>query len=240
MKIRVGRKTHSFCPTLPDYETVIVTVKRDSPWFPLGPYYLKDENGYIFENIWQFHKVYRHVNEALSGYSQWLRMMIVWRHPAETHVNEEGDILPEYFLWRKKGLTNMAPVRWPQWHVQRDKYCYKSQQKPLYCFYNGEKLGYIEARKKVYLPEYIRLVKQHPLYQKLKEMSKHHNLLIVEWDGPHQESMEYYKKKYNVTDDFIVDSTMNATAENIDLMLNDEKHPFGHGYCLAAALLAED
>jgi hypothetical protein len=70
-------------------------------------------------------------------------------------------------------------------------------------------------------------------------MSKHHNLLIVEWDGPHQESMEYYKEKYNVTDDFIVDSTMNATTENIDLMLNDEKHPFGHGYCLASALLAD-
>jgi len=54
---------------------------------------------------------------------------------------------------------------------------------------------------------------------------------------PHQESMDYYKQTYNVSDDFIENGTMLATEENLMLMMVDPKHPFGHGYCLAMALL---
>ena len=76
-------------------------------------------------------------------------------------------------------------------------------------------------------------------------------------DGPCQSSLDYYKEKYDVDDNFIVDHTMEVTDKNIDIMLNDRKHPFGplrgegsprgyprrlgrrvgHGYCLAMALL---
>lgn len=63
------------------------------------------------------------------------------------------------------------------------------------------------------------------------------NLLIVEVDGPHGESLDYYKKKYKVDDNFIEDDTILATKENLKIMLNDTKHAFGHGYCLAVALL---
>lgn len=40
--------------------------------------------------------------------------------------------------------------------------------------------------------------------------------------------------------DFIIDNTMVATLENLIIMLNDEKYPFGHGYCLASALMNID
>lgn len=74
--------------------------------------------------------------------------------------------------------------------------------------------------------------------KKLKKwLQEGKNLLIIEVDGPHQESLDYYKEKYNVDDDFIVNSTMLATKENLEIMLNDTKHPFGHMYCLAACLL---
>ena len=66
------------------------------------------------------------------------------------------------------------------------------------------------------------------------------NLLIIEVDGPHQESLDYYKEKYEVGDDFIQKNTMLANDENINIMLNDTKHPFGHGYCLAMTLLDKD
>ena len=39
------------------------------------------------------------------------------------------------------------------------------------------------------------------------------------------------------SNNFIKYKTMLATKENLDIMLNDTKYPFGHGYCLAAALL---
>jgi hypothetical protein len=95
-------------------------------------------------------------------------------------------------------------------------------------------LDYIEARKNIYLPEYIKCIKNLVKFRELeKRIEKGENLLIIEVDGPHQESLDYYKEKYGVSDDFIEESTILATKENLDIMLNDEKRPFGHGYCLA-------
>jgi len=96
----------------------------------------------------------------------------------------------------------------------------------------------ITARKKVYVKEYCRLIRQQPKFKELQEkIKKGENLLIIEVDGPNEQSMQYYKDKYGVEDDFIINSTMLATENNMKIMLNDPKHPFGHGYCLALALL---
>ena len=101
-----------------------------------------------------------------------------------------------------------------------------------------EKLDYVEARKKIYKKVYTDLVKKTEKFKKLKQMlAKGVNLLILEVDGPQQESLEYYKEKYNVSDDFIVNNTILVTPDNMNIMLNDTKHAFGHGYCLAMALL---
>lgn len=234
--IKIGTKSHSFTPNCHGYETIVVTVKHDSKWFPLGPYFLKNELGQIFENVWQFHKVYKEVPSAHSAYSQRCKK-IVWSWMPEIHVNEKGELTPEYFNWRETGLNNAFAVRYPLWNVSNLFSCYDSIRAPLYHFYNNEKLDYINARKKIYLPEYVRLVKKEPLFYELKQKLSHgKNLLIVEGDGPQSKSLDYYKSRYNVTDDFIVNKTMDATEKNIDIMLNDTKHPFGHGYCLALAL----
>jgi hypothetical protein len=112
-----------------------------------------------------------------------------------------------------------------------------------------EKLNYIdaslrerrpkgEARKKIYIPVYTKLVKKEPKFIKLQKMLKKEiNLLIIEVDGPKQESLNYYKEIYGVDDHFIENDTILITKNNLNIMLNDEKHAFGHGYVLAAALL---
>ena len=46
--------------------------------------------------------------------------------------------------------------------------------------------------------------------------------------------------KYNVKNDFIENDTIIANYDNLKIMLNDEKHAFGHGYCLAMALQEYD
>ena len=98
-------------------------------------------------------------------------------------------------------------------------------------------LDYVQSRKAIYEPLYARLARKCPKYQVLlSKLKKGENLLIIEVDGPHQESMPYYKQKYGVADDFITDHTMLVTPENIDIVLNDTKHPYGHGYCLSHAL----
>ena len=81
-------------------------------------------------------------------------------------------------------------------------------------------------------------MKQHPTFVKLSNWLKAgQNLLIIEIDGPHEESLSYYKDTYNVGDDFIQYNTMLATKDNLDIMLNDSLHSYGHGYCLASCLL---
>jgi hypothetical protein len=85
---------------------------------------------------------------------------------------------------------------------------------------------------------YIFAVMKQPLFFKLLSMIQNGiKLLIEEVDGPHSESLPYYKERYGVGDDFIVNNTMLATERNLAIMLYDTKHPFGHGYCLAWALL---
>jgi hypothetical protein len=39
------------------------------------------------------------------------------------------------------------------------------------------------------------------------------------------------------SNNFIENDTILVTKPNMEIMLNDPEHPFGHGYCLALALL---
>ncbi len=99
-------------------------------------------------------------------------------------------------------------------------------------------MSYIESRKEIYVKQYVRLVKKESKFEELKrKLNEGINLNIIDVDGPHQESLEYYKNKYNVNDNFIVNHTVLVNKDNMEILLNDEKHPFGHGYCLGMALL---
>lgn len=225
IKYQGGRKVF---PHYPGYIRVEVMTAATT-YGELSPYQLKDEKGRIFENVWQFAKVYSRVPSSVQRYSRWDKT-IIWEHPTEDHVDEKGNLTPEYWVWREKGMDNEYAVRYPVGRYHR-KHC-------LYALWNDEKLDYVQAREKLYAPEYIRLVKKQPKFKKLKKLLRDGtNLLIVEVDGPRQESLDYYKRKYGVDDDFIVNNTIEANEDNLSIMLSDTEHPFGHGYCLAMALL---
>ena len=227
--IRVGRKVGNSTPSYPGF-TPIVVLTKSSQYGDLSPYTLKDEQGRIMENIYQYQKIYKSVPESTQRYSQW-DQTIIWNWQAEEHVNTEGYPTEAYWKWRNAGFHNPYPVRYPVGYKHRSE-CLCSISEA------GEILGYVEARKKIYFSVYVDLVKRQPRFNSLKERLKcGENLLIIEVDGPHQESLGYYKDKYNVKDDFITTSTVLVSNENMDIMVNDTKHPFGHGYCLGMALL---
>lgn len=234
--IRVGRRVYDkygkfVDPTYPGFKQIIVMTSGYGKYAALSPYNLTDDEGCIMENIWQFSKVYETVPKSTQRYSRY-DSKVIWSHPTEIHVDKDGNLTEEYIAWREKGFHNPYPVRYPVGYNNRHK-CICSL-KTIY----SPQLDYIEARKEIYLPVYVELVKKEPLFDELKSMlDKGINLLIVEVDGPHQESLPYYIKKYHVEDDFIENHTMLANSTNLDIMLNDPKHPFGHGYCLAMALL---
>lgn len=238
--IRVGRCVYDkqgqrTDPSFQNYKNIVVLMKSHSRYGGLGPYYLKNESGQIFENWYQAHKIYETVPKTVQRYSRW-DQTIIWDHPEEIHWID-GSPTDEYWLWREKLMNNKYHVRYPVGFNHRSKcrssiYIIDDELKVF------DELTYIEARKKFYVEEYVRLVKKQALFYELKKMlQKGDNLLIIEVDGPHGEDIDYYKAKYNTADDFIENNTMLVNKENINIMLNDTKHPFGHGYCLAMALL---
>lgn len=238
--IRVGRiKYLNGGRDIPDYEGFkpIVVMTKSSQYGSLGPYVLKDKFGRIMENIWQFSKVYEKVPLARETYSRYDNR-VIWEHGAEKHYNTDTcKLSKEYSLWRKKGFNCDDPVRYPVGFNHRHNclFSLKNYKKPL------DKLDYIESRKKIYLPKYSQLVKRQSQYKDLLILLEAgQNLLILEVDGPHQESLKYYKDKYKVKDNFIERDTILITKKTMEIMLNDDKHPFGHGYCLAMTLLGKD
>jgi len=241
--IRVGRRQYHkggyTDPTYPDFKP-IVSLTKSTPYGSLGPYELKNDKGQILENIWQFSKVYEWIPESLQSYSRYDNTLI-WQHGPETFVLDNGELTKEYLSWRDKGMNNEYAVRYPVTYSHRNKCLYALKELPDdYIPKEEEKLDYIQSRKEIYLPLYLELVRKESKYQRLlRYLREGQNLLIIEVDGPHQESLDYYKDKYDVRNDFIEADSMPVTWENLDIMLNDDKHPFGHGYCLAWALLED-
>lgn len=226
-------------PRFQGYESIIIITKSYSRWADLSPYELRDEKGRIMENLWQYQKAYPKVPKSTQYFSNWDHR-IIWQWPAETHVDKNGNVNRKYLKWRKAGMSNPDAVRYPCGFKHRRDAIYSLREKK-----NGKisktKLNYIQARKRIYLPVYCRLARRCPLYEELVEMLNNgKKLLIVDVDGPHEESLEYYMEKYNVSEDFIEKDCIDVTLENMKILLNDPMHSFGHGYCLGLALLDLD
>lgn len=221
----------------PDYIPIMVMTKS-SAYGELGPYVLTDENGSIMENIWQFSKCYEKVPQSTQRYSRW-DPTIVWDHPAEVHCqllpDDEILILESYWNWRQKGFENPYPVRYPVGMYHRKNCLFSLKDE------NSDPIGLFEARKEIYYETYSKLAKEQPLYRKLEDMLEDgKNLLIMEVDGPQEQSLNYYQQKYNVPDDWITNKSIDINESNMNILLNDGRHSFGHGFCLASSLLKID
>lgn len=243
--IRVGKCIYAkngmpIYPSFQNFTSIIVMMKSHSKYHFMSPYELTDEKGRIMENCWQFSKVYNQVPKTKEYYSRYDNT-VIWEHNEEVHIDENDNINNLYRNWRKKGMDNKYPVRYPVSFQHRDKCLYALIELDNGTIDETNKLDYIQARKKIYLPLYCELVKKEPEFVNLKKrLEKGENLLIIEVDGPCQQSLNYYKNNYGVDDTFIENNTMLVNQQNINIMLNDSKHPFGHGYCLAISLLGKD
>ena len=195
---------------------------------PLSPYIVKNEQGQILENIWQFAKVYPEVKAQRIPVSRWKpNGAVMWEHTAGKHL-VENVLTPEYFEWREKGMNNQYAVRYPVGFHDRHK-C-------VFSWWNGERLDYIQARKKIYCGEYKRLIQNDPAFLRLKErLDSGENLQIAEVDGPdHTLTFPPYDRLGPTEKGLTMD------YETTEILLNDTRKPFGHGYTIAALLLGYD
>lgn len=156
-----------------------------SPFF-IGPVNCYD--GFIaknVENAWQYSKVYR---EFVDG---------------------NNNPRPSYFDWRNKGWNNDFAKRYPLGRGRT----------PLYSYWKVgdeyQKLGYIESRKKIYMPAYASAVVKTDAYKRLEEMlDSGIDIALADFDGY----------------DFL---GMNMTYKDV---VNNPDRIMGHGFVIAMCL----
>lgn len=120
------------------------------------------------------------------------------------HVGLDGNPTASYFEWAREGWARSRAVRYPMGKGVR----------PEYSFWDGQKLSYIEARKKIYIPLYVYAVAKTPAYQRLKELHKKQDIGLRDFDG------------YNHRD-------LNMSYEEV---LNNPNKKMGHAFVLAMML----
>ena len=212
-KIRVGRIVDRKNPKYEGFKNIVVMLpSTPGGWFPLSPYGLKctpnefkeclgiTENNpiedddstnkdkdeqYIMENVWQFSKVYKTVAKSDQKYSRYDHT-VIWSWSEEQHTDEEGNIVGDaYRNWREAEFNNKYAVLRP---IQVVTVGFKHKHECIYSLkeLGGKRLDYVNARKEIYLPLYVKLAKKTKEFLMLKEMLANGiNLLIIEVDGPH-------------------------------------------------------
>lgn len=92
-----------------------------------------------------------------------------WQY-AKVHgsFTDDGQPNQAYFEWAQKGWNSKWANRYPMGR----------NAKPLYSYWDSEKLDYVNARLKIYIPLYSRLVKQTSAFSKLKEIYENKNSIL--------------------------------------------------------------
>lgn len=110
-----------------------------------------------------------------------------------------------YFKWAQDGWNSIRAHRYPM----------GKGITPLYSYWAGKKLSYIEARKKIYIPLYFNAVQKTFAFQKLKCLYEECQDICL-WDfdahGLEPGTFDYWE------------------------LANNEKTKFGHAYVLAMML----
>lgn len=163
--------------------------QRDLSPFIIGPCNLYSP--YIsqtVENAWQYSKLY----EEHASYSSIL-----------------DDFCPTkaYWDWAGDGWSNPRAVRFPMGRGV----------KPLYSYWDGEHLGYIDARKQIYVPLYARAVLARDGWRQLKEIyEQEEHIVLRDFDGYNHNS-----------------TTINLTLTEV---LNNPRRKMGHAFVLKMML----
>jgi hypothetical protein len=177
---------------LKEFEFVMTTSNSSAVWSKgLSPFYLGPVN--LFNGY-----VARNVENG------WQFSKVY-----KEHMDNDGNPSPEYFKWAKLGWSDKAAHRYPM----------GKGVIPEYSYWDGEKLGYVAARKKIYVPLYIRAVAKS---EALKVLIEKHRIKpdICLWDFDAYDHRE-----------------LGMSYEDV---LNDPARKMGHAFVLAMLLECKD
>lgn len=90
------------------------------------------------------------------------------------YVDENGSPNENYWTWAKEGWNSKFAFRYPM----------GKNIKPLYSYWDGQKLDYIEARKKIYIPLYQKAVQNSEAWFELLKIYKaNKDIWLFDFDG---------------------------------------------------------
>jgi len=121
------------------------------------------------------------------------------------HTDANGEPTKDYFNWAKKGWGDTYAHRYPM----------GKGSVPLYSYWDGEKLDYIEARRKIYAPLYAKAVIHTNAFDQLFHIYQSGDTFaLLDFDG-----YDYLSLGMNLKD-----------------VANDPKRKMGHAFVLANLL----
>lgn len=115
-----------------------------------------------------------------------------------------GAIFWSWFAWRDAGWADKIARRYPM----------GKGRKPAFSYWDGKRLGYIAARKKIYAPIYAENVIKTDSYHRLRELYRYYNVTL---------------KDYDAYDHIVMGMTLKDVINNPD-------HKMGHAFVLAMIL----
>ena len=245
-----------------DYEAINVLKWSNSKWKTLCPYYLKTDGneecanpgGILFENYYQGLKVYPVIYPNVV-YASWRHTgnpkYLWWKYEpvnsSDTSTTDKkkqpsGDQIIDpsdgsfdkdlYLRWRTSLWACPNPIRYPN-HIHK-----RGQTKFSLCIDqqgNETRMDYITARKKMYVKEYIRLIRKLPAYATLlSKLKAGTNLMLCEVDVPAMGKKGLYGKDIDNNNVWT-----GITLSRLETMMDDPTEAFGHGLCIAYALLLD-
>lgn len=127
----------------------------------------------------------------------------------DIHVGQDGLPTHEYFQWAQDGWNNPRGIRYPM----------GKGAKPAYSWWNGEKLGYIEARRKIYIPLYAKAVLKTDSWYMLKNLyEKEEQIALRDFDGYDHDELGW----------------------SLTQVLNEPKKKCGHAFVLKMLLTKDE
>ena len=141
---------------LNDGDVLINTTSRSDHWRDLSPFYLGPCK--LYGEFWS-----RNVENG------WQFSKVY-----KEHADPNGNPTDDYWMWAMNGWQDDYARRYPM----------GKGAVPLYSLWDGEKLGYIEARKKIYIPLYSDAVRNTDAYDALYDVVKSsNNTYLWDFDG---------------------------------------------------------
>lgn len=130
----------------------------------------------------------------------------------EKHIKND-EVTDEYWEWARKGWNDNYAHRYPM----------GKGVIPKFSLWNDERLSYIQARKKIYIPLYCNAVKETDAFKKLKTVYEEHK--------------KENKDLYLVDFDAYRHNELNMTYKDV---INCERRKMGHAFVLAMMLEVHD